>query len=400
MTGPPVGGVRAVVLSDIHATYGEEEKDDTNVALTTADNVKVNALVAAVDHLRAEVQSADLLLCPGDLVHRKDKEPMQWVWDTLHAAAADLGAVLVGAAGNHDILLEASGGEMPQTGLQALQPYFPHETESSELNYWANGCAVITTDSWRAVTLNSCHTHGGHDRSEADYGRFTERCLTKLAALLEQSPGEPAVNICMVHHHPQEWTDGSDLRVRHLQQGDKLIDLLDGRPERWMLLHGHKHHPALDYVGRGSCGPVRLSAGSVGANLLGESGTTVRNQMHVVDFDPAVAASFGLELAGQVSSFDWKSDDGWMPAAPGSGLPATTGFGFRRDGVELAHWLSSQAHEHDKRSWTLEEIEAIEPRCRYLTPRDRDEFFNAVRRLGGGVIDRPGDNFLEVTFSW
>ena len=391
----PSAVVRTVVLSDIHATT---TGSDTKVARETAGNPKGNALTGAINYLRDEVKTADLLLCPGDLVHRGDGEPMAWVWEQLHAAAADLGACVVGAVGNHDLLRMPTGDELPNSAIRALSPEFPYDDHDNVLTYWADEFAVIETSSWRVVSLNSCVNHGGFDQNEGELGRCSDRCRTALTKFLEQSDSPPQVNICMCHHHPEEWTDGSDRVARHLKQGDQLIDLLDRRPERWMLLHGHKHHPALRYLGVGSCGPLQLSAGSIGAELLGDSGTSVRNQLHVIDFEPDLQDSLGLALAGTVRSLDWRPGDGWIEASSDSGLPELAGFGYRRDGLELAHALKAEAVARDKRAWRWDEIEAEEPRCRYLTPRDREEFFHGVRLLSGGVVDRPDEGFLEVTF--
>lgn len=183
-------------------------------------------------------------------------------------------------------------------------------------------------------------------------------------------------------------------------EGDLLIDLLDRRPERWLLVNGHKHHPALGYVGTGSSGPVHLAAGSIGADLLGDSGTAVRNQMHVVDFH-VDAAALGLVLAGEVQCFDWEPGYGWTAPGPRSGLPARPAFGYRRDGQELAVWLWHEARARGQRTWTWADIIDLDIRCGYLTPRDRDEFFKGVRRVGGGVqAASDHDVFLEVTFTW
>lgn len=388
--------VRAVVLSDIHATTTSRA---TNVARDTADDPDLNALTAALDHLRTEIGSADMILCPGDLVHRGDTEPMEWVWEVLHTAAHDLCATLIGAAGNHDLLLEPTDNHRPDSAVKALRPKFPYPDRLADATYWAHDVALVDGPDWRVVSLNSCSAHGGYDRDAAEYGWLREECLGELEAMLERSEHRPAVNICMVHHHPVEWTDSSDRRTRHLRQGDLLVTMLDERPERWMLVHGHKHHPALRYLGAGSCGPVQLSAGSIGANLLGDSGTSVRNQLHVVDFEPAARETLGLALAGTVRSLDWRPGEGWTDASSDSGLPAVAGFGYRRDGLDLAHSLMVEARAMDKRSWRWEELVAQYPRCGYLTPRDRDELFIGVRQLGGGVVNRPDDGFVEVTFS-
>ncbi len=390
--------VRMVVFSDIHATQSGDPT--TNVARSTVGDTKANALSAARELVVDRVGEADVLLCPGDLVHEGKTEPMGWVWEQLHATADALSAELVGAVGNHDLLLEPTGGQNAEDALRALAPEFPHPNQECVMSYWGHDFAVVETDRWRVASLNSCSGHGGFDRAEARHGRLKDFCLKKLGEHLEQLGPGPAVNVCAVHHQPQEWTHRGDKDANHMFEGDLLIEFLDQRPERWLLVNGHKHHPALGYVGFGSSGPVWLAAGSIGADLLGDSGVAVRNQLHIVDFH-VDAQALGLTLAGEVRCFDWEPGYGWTAPGPRSGLPARAAFGYRRDGIELAVWLSDIACARRQRRWTWDDIVDLEPRCAYLTPRDREEFFEGVRRVGGGVQAAPDhEDFLEVAFTW
>jgi hypothetical protein len=390
--------VRVVVLSDIHAT--KKKSSESNVSLETAGKKKENALAGARDLLAEEVGAADLLLCPGDLVHRGETDLMDWVWGELHTTASQLGATLIATAGNHDMLRAPKPDETPSDALRDLEPRFPYDTQDCADAYWGQDLAIVESDEWRVVCVNSCGQHGGFNESEKDHGRLRKHCLKALEERLEEKGAGPAVNICMTHHHPQQWSHDSEAKPSHMEEGDRLIDLLDTRPERWMLLHGHKHEPVLDYFGNGSSGSVRLSAGSVGASLLGEVGPGVGNQLHVVEFH-GDAIDRGLMLAGEVKSFDWIPDRGWEPASTSGGLPPLSQFGYRRDGHELATNLRERAKKAERRTWSWEELLHLEELCAYLSPRDREELFAGVKRLGGGVQEGsdPKD-FLEVTFAW
>lgn len=384
--------VRLVVLADIHAT--ERGSPPTNVSAAVTDPT-ANALVGARELLRKEVVTADLVLCPGDLVQGY-VQPIDWVWQHLLDAASDLGATLVGSAGNHDLLREPSGGQTPSDALRALLPRFPLPDQAQFNSYWGADFGVVSGTDWRVVTMNTCALHGGFDRGEADFGRFRSSCLRDLRVLLEHSGGGPAVNICMIHHHPVEWTHQGDRQATHLLCGDLLIDLLGERPERWTVVHGHKHHPALGYLGRATNGPIWLSAGSVGADVLGDTGTTVRNQMHVVDVACDAPGVFGLTAAGEIQSFDWEPGHGWTPARPDSGLPARCGFGYRRDGLELVGELRRHLQSSSRTSIHWREVVGWDPRFHFLVPADRAAFLAALRRHGGGVAGHDDDT-LEVT---
>lgn len=390
--------VRAVVLSDIHATFKAEESE-THVAEATAGQPRSNALTAARELIRDQVGEADLLLCPGDLVHQGDGKPMKWVWGELQESARELGAQLIGSVGNHDLLRKPKGRQEPAGMLRALDPRFPYENDGCVRSYWSDNWAVIETDSWRVVTLNTCSRHGGYDQKVADCGMLMPYCIPGVEKYLAEAPAHPPVNICMCHHHPQEWTDGGDPQIGHLIAGDVLIDLLESREERWMLLHGHKHHPVLGYYGRSSHGPVRLSAGSIGVNLLRASGVEIRNQMHVIDFAVGLGRRLGLPLAGTIASYTWTEGGAWEPAVSKAGLASLTGFGYRRDGVDLAHELVEKAHAQGLENCTWDQLtNELEPRAAFLAPPDKDELLRGIRSLGGGVQEDEPNDVLEVAF--
>lgn len=383
--------VRAVVISDIHASI--EVDPETIVAQATAAHPDQNPLVALRPFLRQHVSCADIVICPGDLVNRGEIGPIDWVWSELHQIASDLGAKLVGTAGNHDLLLKPVAADRAEKGLRNLAPRFPHDETTSVDTYWAHQLAIVREANWRVVAINSCSHYGGYDPDENNHGRLTAYCQSELPDRLDATDGAE-INICVVHHHPQEWTVDSDRNTSHMSQGDRLIAVLESRPEPWMFVHGHQHYPRLDYIGHSSGGPVRLSSGSVGANLLGELGASVRNQVHLIEFDLDAPADLGLSLAGHIDSFDWSVGNGWGGAAQDGVLPPREGFGYRRDGFELASWLRGRALELGQLTWSWSEVVALEPRADFLADCDREEFYRAVDRLGGGVQA----SISEVTF--
>jgi hypothetical protein len=387
------GDLRMAVISDIHATTKGDPL--TNVAKSTAKDPTKNALTAIRELLPVVAPEVNLIVCPGDLVNGGKTEPMKWVWKQLHELSTAVGASLIATVGNHDLLLKPEGADKADKELRRLKPKFPHPQDGCAETYWAYDYAIIAEANWRVVTINSSCQLGSYDQSESKHGRLSRECMLELPEKLDQIGADAEFNICLAHHHPQEWTEDSDGRTSHMSEGDRLIDLLQGREERWMYVHGHMHHPRLDYLGYGSGGTTRLASGSIGASLLGESGVSVRNQMHIVDFANDVTI-LGLGMAGSVTSYDWEPGYGWQPALENSGLPHKTSFGYRRDGFELAAWLQEKAKNRGQRGWQWAEIVALEPRLEYLADVDRLDFYRGVRRLGGGVSEK----IREVTFSW
>jgi len=387
--------VRAVILSDIHATADGKPETNVNASATGAEK---NALDGASEKLLQVLDGAgvDLVLCPGDLIHGGKPEPIGWVWERLLDLASDLGAMLIGATGNHDLLRKPTLGKSPFDPLRALEPPFPIGNETQLNSYWANDFGVERGNNWQLVTMNSCALHGGFNEEETEVGRFRESCLKELSRSLENTQETvAAVNICMIHHHPVEWTHGGDRPASHLQSGDLLIDLLDRRPERWIVVSGHKHYPELGYLGHGTNGPVWIAAGSIGADLLRDTSIRVRNQMHVVDVVLDAATSVGLTTAGEIRSFDWQPGFGWTDALASSGLPARCGFGYRRDSLELVNELRACLARVKRTSIRWAELVREDPRWHFLTPNDRRVFLEAVRVAGGGVTGR--DEEFEMT---
>jgi hypothetical protein len=171
-----------------------------------------------------------------------------------------------------------------------------------------------------------------------------------------------------------------------------------------MVIHGHRHWPALGYVGSKTSAPVRLAAGSVGMHLYKQAATRVRNQAYRLHFDPDASSALGVPLAGTFEAWDWVSGDGWVPATDRSGLPARGGFGWRRDGSEVAADLRAaiQAEAVSKRlEWG--DLVRWQPRLKYLSPQDLEDFVAALDPESGvtpdaGVVRGPAGEIIEVTF--
>lgn len=396
------GVVRAVILSDVHAV---PTGAGFHVAADTAGDPTANALTAARQAFVDRGLQADLLICPGDLVHQGDVAPMQWVWTELEGMASDIGASLIGTVGNHD-LEQKPQNRTPQEALRILAPEFPVlGSRPRWQEYWSEGFTCVDSGDgrWQVVTVDSC-PHHGYDPLNDERGQLRPTTLQQLGTVLDAR--EPSkVNIFVCHHQPQEWTHPSDKTTSHILEGDRLIDFLDARAETWLLLHGHKHDPRLDYFGHGTMGSVRLAAGSVGASLTTDPGTTLRNQLHIVDFE-LDAVSHGMGMAGQVYSLDWETGHGWVAAGPRSGLFARSGFGFRREGIEMAWWLSTHVCAQlgrNRVSWA--DVVTFEPRAVHLSPRDLTGLIAATERalVPGGprgtvTIDRITGEIKELNF--
>ncbi len=314
---------------------------------------------------------ADLLLCPGDLGHQAQQIAIQYAWSSLHRMKTLINAVdLMATAGNHDLDSRHLVNEYDALEfLKGLSPAFPFADESLNDKFWSRHFVVCEGDGYRVLVLNSSAYHGAGGK-EIDHGRIAETTIAKIKRTLEDLDPKP-VNVLLCHHHPQQHMEVKLGEYDVMKNGQLLLDLLgSGKFGRWLIVHGHKHHPKLAYASGGGSSPTIFSAGSLCANLYPELQSIARNQFHLISIPVGQIANLGL--IGIVESWDWASGEGWAPAGSASGLPAICGFGYRGDPLLLADRIAAEV-PGDVRAW--EEIRNAVPGVDYLIPQD----FLAVR---------------------
>lgn len=399
--GGPI--VRMFVVSDLHAVSAPARLHDSGVRSFDVGEPKTNALDAVRAVVADEELRADVLLCPGDLadanVGGPDIPALGWAWQQLADLADDLGARLVATAGNHDIKRAAADAPAdadhdPNAFLRSLTPPFPALDDRLADAYFDEDFAVVAGAHWQIVTLNTCAEHGiDHER-----GSVRVETIDALQRVLERRPPVP-VNVLLCHHHPVQWTHLNRSDRDHMRLGEHLLRMLDVRARgRWLLVHGHRHIPTVGYAGESSSGPVRFSAGSLGCSLLPEIGTAARNQFYMLTFDVDEMDALDLVGAGRFRAWDWIPTVGARPATRPelSGLPHRGGFGFRRDGHELASLCRALAarRSSDRLSWA--ELVDHQPRLRYLAPVDLIAMANDIELDGGRVLLAADGTIDEV----
>lgn len=128
-----------------------------------------------------------------------------------------------------------------------------------------------------------------------------------------------------------------------MEGADHLLRLLgSGEHGQWLAVHGHKHHPKLQYGAGGLTSPVVFGAGSLCASLYAELAARARNQFYILEINPTDAKSHGLDIAGHVKAWDWIPNAGFKPAGVGSGLPHFSGFGYRATIATIAARVAAQ----------------------------------------------------------
>lgn len=400
--------VRMAVISDVHAVSKINQREISYARKFKRGDGRYNALDAAKELFSSPDLEADVLLCPGDLADStggNDPEGMAYAWGELQALAQKLGgATLIATAGNHDIVRwmadpadEKDGGKNTPLDfdvsiqLKDLDPPFPTTDAEAADVYFVDDFLVVTSEHWRVVSLNSC----AEANVDPMRGSVRSSTIENIAAVLEQDDAPP-VNVFMCHHHPVEWTHLAPRDTSHMQLGEQLLRMLDQRDtSRWVFVHGHRHQPTVGYAGESTSGPVRFSAGSISCVPWMDTGP-VRNQLYMLEFDIDELEALSLPGAGRFISWDWRYQRGMRPAAAKSGLPHQGGFGFRRDGFELAATCVELGGAAGTPLLHWDDLIAADARWKYVAPLDLHAMQRELRKLGGEAFFADDGTLAEV----
>ncbi|WP_405218196.1 metallophosphoesterase [Agrococcus sp. Ld7] len=191
-------------LSDTHLLAG---------GALLADLVDTAAhLRATAQRLRVAAADADVVVVSGDVADRGEPEAYALAREIIEPVAAELGAPIVWAAGNHD----ERQSMRTSLGL-AGAPADPID-------------ATIEVGDLRIVSLDSSLPgwhHGGFDAGQADWLR---------AALADP----PALGTVLVMHHPPLAYRSRLMRLLEFRDEEPLAEVLgDGRVRA--ILSGHLH---------------------------------------------------------------------------------------------------------------------------------------------------------------
>jgi diadenosine tetraphosphatase ApaH/serine/threonine PP2A family protein phosphatase len=382
------------VVSDVHACPGRSATTpESSWVQSEETNPGSNPLAGLRALIESESLRADVLLCPGDLCDRAEWDALGYVWENLEQLGEALGTeAMIATVGNHDI--DSRGRHAPAPiahGLRVLQPPFPAGAQDAAEHYWEERISLHTGTGWQVLSLNSTlmrplDAHTG----ERDHGEISDETLkhvkTVVADRLE------SVNVLLCHHHPLPSRHLNPEDVSQMNNGDRLVRLLDDLGGPWFVVHGHKHEPDLDYLPGTAQAPVRLACGSVGAMLRGRHGTQVRNQFHMLEFPVELCERIHLSLGGHVRSWTWRAMTGWAPALAGDGLPARAGFGHRLDGPSLAAELVAGTNEDDMATLERPALLTRVPKLEFMLPKDLTSLMDALEARGCRVqLDRHGN---------
>lgn len=366
------------VLSDVHARQIEDKHGVRTWARTDRVAAAENPLQGLANYVREAGIRADVLLCPGDLCDQADWSALDYAWERLNEVAAALGgAEIVATVGNHDVDSHGVHGgadvvEHPRTKLAG----YPTASNARCQEYWQSRVTVVRGAEWQVVVLNSTGMRRLED-GEQDTGAIDTAALAAITKVTKDTSF--SINVLLCHHHPVKWPRLNPADDSEMERGSELAQILDDAEQAWIVVHGHRHQPHLEYLSGGGDATVRLACGSVGARLSGELSSHVRNQIHIIEFRVDQSDRVGGMLPGVVLSHTWRPETDWELAGPTDGLPAVCGFGFRRAPQLLAQQLVAEATGSNRPALERADMVALEPGLPYLLPRDMIKLTERLR---------------------
>jgi len=387
--------IRVAIASDLHA-HSNSAPSPSHLNISMPESLTFQHPISALlDLINTEQLIANVLLSPGDLGDKADAEGIAYSWGALGKLSSALGCeIFTATAGNHDLDSRLRENDHnPLHILKGLVPSFPLQDEDLDDKYWSRAYVIKDMSPLRIVLLNSSSFHG-YGEIEKNHGRVDELTLKGLGKDLRKLAPMP-INILLCHHHPHHHSELSLGEGDVMRQGQQLLDMLgSGEYGRWLVIHGHKHHPKIAYAAGGSASPVVFAAGSLCAILSGLLQTAARNQFYLVEIDPTECEKYGL--VGTIRAWDWSPGNGWIKASTfSSGLPASSGFGYRQDplllGVKIADIVGTSA---DTVLW--EDISAKVPEVNFLLPQDLSALVRVLEQNYRFEVSRDGTEIVEV----
>lgn len=370
--------LRVAVISDIHAHSKSRlevgEIEPSYVEISAPESSGINPFTALKELIERERLETDVLVSAGDMGDKASPEAIQYAWTKIRDLKQQLGApILLAATGNHDMDSRAINDFDARGTLLDLEAY-PFESESLNNEYWTHNVVVQEHGAFRSALLNSSAYHGY--QSEWQHGRISSRTREYLKNKLQETT-DPGINILLTHHQLYKF-GGVDLADQsEMRDASALLDDLgSGDYGSWLVIHGHRHWPALSHAGGGRAAPVVFSAGSFSAVLYPEIQSLARNQFYILEIEDTTP---GYPILGRFRAWDWVSDQGFLPAQDRSGLSHSGGFGGMLTGAQLADQVREMFGEDDNNYVEWGAVTGLVPGVLHAMPTDFAQFEKVLK---------------------
>lgn len=324
------------IASDLHCTYGGQSSSKVSYLLSDLPKLPINRhpVESLKKIIQAESIQADLLLCPGDISDKVDKQGLLSGWQYLQEIKFALNASsLISTLGNHDVDSRNRHNSGPFDFIKNLIDYKPTENESANDSFWRNGYCIVHTDEYLILVLNSCSNHTNEENAKVSL--IHDSTLEKIEKELKEITDTKLIRIAMCHHHPLHHSNISYQDSDFIDKSDRLLLLL-GELEFSIVIHGHKHEPRL--VKFNSLPVFACGSFSSMANLL-EVGA--QNTFHLIKINTSTKK-------GVINTWIFQPINGWVQKHDAC-FPSQTGFGFSNDvkvlAEECSKWFASGGKE-------------------------------------------------------
>ena len=312
------------VISDLHCHLTSRTSNESYL-LSDMPEAPVNShpIYSLINLIRDRKLSPDVLLVPGDLANRVDKQGFISAMSYLKEVRRALGnPAMVCTAGNHDIDSHNKYKRGPFEFTKSASKEFPISSEPLNNDFWSQGFCFVELNRCRILVVNSVLHHD--NKEEAKRGMMNDVQLERLSKAIG-SQQKKTFQIALLHHHPLLHDDphlkGEDV----MHNGDTFIRLLESHGYD-LIVHGHKHFPKLRYAPGGTEAPAVFASGSLSA--FGKMLSNTRNLFHVIELDGSTVAD--CVHKGRVISWEFNEGNGWStPNTQSARFPSAAGFGYR-----------------------------------------------------------------------
>lgn len=391
------------IISDPHVFDGVSGDDCPSFIATKDDqaNPRQNPFAGLRNLIADQHLKCDYLFCGGDLGDRATPDAQQYAWQSINQIGGLLQVKEVfGAAGNHDVDSRFAYNQYDAKGqILSLEPKFPTSRESNWLEYWARNFTIVDLDEARLLLLNSSAFHGYHKSGETPeyiHGRVSDRTLDAIAQRLSGAR-KRSINILFCHHHPIKNDAVKNADYSHMDNGDRLVNLVqDLGVGPWMLLHGHKHAPRLYYAPGDSSAPTVFSAGSFAAKPFRETSDPIKPEFYIITIQNLPENSSST-VRGRIEVWQWSYGIGWGKGKQGIGLGNSAGFGARLDTSEFASEIGTRLKQmHSGTSLKWSDFTDEFPKLQHLIPSDLKRVIDQLRESYGVRCYQEADHYVQV----
>lgn len=288
-------------------------------------------------YVKAAAVSPDLLLIPGDITNRAHPVEFQVAARAIERLANALGltfpADVVVVPGNHDVNWK-SISQFPDdtTAYSTRSRYFPLRFDDWPFNRMmasnsrhlceAPYFAVYSRKDWLVVAFNSSSHDGPASSPDKEhFGLAPDASLDALEDELRSlGPRGQETRVFLVHHHvvPRDERARDKRDPSLLVNSSDLLDLL-GRYSFDLVIHGHKHLPALSTHVTSTNVPLTVfGAGSFSATINPVNAGPIQNYFHALEVDGRHPTDGTVQ--GRVRSWAYVIPEGWREGASVLGI--------------------------------------------------------------------------------